>query len=297
MLFPDLDDLADFMVNFERNKTRQLVFLQSDVLHSHHEPNGLLGLESLAPGSSHPHQAHHGFQYEPSLMLSESSSASCAAIKAKARSLASSATKYTLLFDTGGVSIISSHSSDPPRRGPQPLHRERPPIPLNMVPHELPCDFENFSGCRASFRHDQVDDLVEHVATQHLNNNLPKHCKCQFCDVVEFVALPDTPDNRRDCFRSRTIHHIMHFQEGLTKRQMRPDFAFVDHLHDNNLITEASFIAAIQASELSLALRRRVEPKPGPVKRVRCEIMVASKWDKHNGRNPPRGKPSTNTGL
>ncbi|KEY72764.1 hypothetical protein S7711_02549 [Stachybotrys chartarum IBT 7711] len=294
---PDLDDVPDFIVNFQRNRTPRLMFLQPDVLNSHHEPNGLLGLESLAPAPSHPHQVHHGFQYETSLMLSESSSASRAAVKAKARSLASSATKCTLIFDSGGASVISSHSSDPSRRGPQPLHRERPPIPLNMVPHELPCDFESFSDCQDSFRHDQVDDLVEHVATQHLNNNLPRHSKCQFCDAVEFVARPDTPENRRDCFRSRTIHHAMHFQEGLTKHQMRPDFAFVDHLRDNNLINEASFLAAIQASELSRALRRQVEPKPGPVKRVRCEVMVASRWDKHNGRNPPRPKPSTNTGL
>ncbi|KAL6860964.1 hypothetical protein J3F83DRAFT_310134 [Trichoderma novae-zelandiae] len=137
-------------------------------------------------------------------------------------SVASGESRRSSIFDSPGYS--SSTSSVPPGR-------RRP----------LPCEYYWYGYCEETFDLHDIDGWVHHVATRHLDMILPTKCKCWFCDDLVFLAEPDTIHQRHLCYTARMHHIADHYRHGARTIDVRPDFDFLDHLWENDLISRRDF--------------------------------------------------------
>ncbi|OAA44297.1 hypothetical protein NOR_04025 [Metarhizium rileyi] len=163
----------------------------------------------------------------------------------RAPSLATSATGMSPAFDTfDSSSVYSSCTDPPPLYGPEAAGRQRPAM-FDDIPSLLllPCEFEKFSGCSMTFSIDDENRWINHIINEHLHGCLPKFSICWFCDGrdAEFRCLTNQTEAQISCYRRRMYHIADHFRYGKTAADIRPDFHFLDHLHNHQLIDEAVF--------------------------------------------------------
>ncbi|KAM5348597.1 hypothetical protein ACJ41O_008421 [Fusarium nematophilum] len=197
--------------------------------------------------------------YPPSLMLSEHAVTPVPSTRSITSSSAiSGSTRLSSCFDrpyytrtntnTAASSIsTTTAAAPPPRRGPTPPLRQRPALPTACP---LVCEFIGYDGCDAVFDPDDEERWVAHVAGRHLRNIFPLVCGCWFCDDAEFEAASGSHADREACYRGRMRHIAWHFRNGWSVDQMRPDFFFLDHVHDYGLITEDMFQRATRFHEI-----------------------------------------------
>ncbi|RDA87349.1 hypothetical protein CP532_2652 [Ophiocordyceps camponoti-leonardi (nom. inval.)] len=188
--------------------------------------------------------------YQASLLLSEPGPSKSIPVKsaqaAASSSLSSSATPRSSIFDPFDGQSVYSASTAPPRQGPEPLHRQRAPVP-DFSATWLPCEFHRLSRCQERFAVEDVDIWIQHIVRDHLGGKLPSYCICWFCDRVDFRAGPDRAEN----YQRRMRHIASHIRdEGKTAAEVRWDFHFLDHLHHHGLVSEPVFHWATQQSEL-----------------------------------------------
>ncbi|PHH84398.1 hypothetical protein CDD83_2000 [Cordyceps sp. RAO-2017] len=164
-------------------------------------------------------------------------------------SLTSSATPASAIFDAADGQSLYSVSTAPPVRGPEPLHRQRAPVP-DFAASWLPCEFRKLSSCPRNFAFDQVDVWIRHIVDEHLQGFLPSHCLCWFCDGVAFQAASGRNEDLETAYYRRMEHIALHFFGGQKAEGIRPDFHFLDHVHDHGLISEESFQREKRRSEL-----------------------------------------------
>ncbi|KAK7948226.1 uncharacterized protein PG986_009112 [Apiospora aurea] len=104
----------------------------------------------------------------------------------------------------------------------------------------LPCEYARLGLCNETFGPEETDFWEWHVGTQHLQDNLPPHCICWFCDQ-EFSARNHNVDEREN-FRFRLEHirdHII--QERLAAQDMRPDYFLLEHMYRNGLLEKVHY--------------------------------------------------------
>ncbi|KAH8161288.1 hypothetical protein CIB48_g6952 [Xylaria polymorpha] len=103
----------------------------------------------------------------------------------------------------------------------------------------LPCEFVGYSGCDRTFAMDDVDNWIEHIISDHLQENLPNQVVCWFCDdwIFDYKNVGD----RRANFENRMWHIREHFLDGMTAHNMRPDHHFNTHLQNFGLIPEHAY--------------------------------------------------------
>lgn len=155
------------------------------------------------------------------------------------------------IFDTVDSYSTYSASTAPPQRGPEPLQRQRAPVPDFAAPW-FPCEFRKLSGCEERFGRDEVEAWIQHMAGMHLQGNLPTFCICWFCDGVVFQAVSERPEDLEMAYRTRMRHIASHFCHGKTAADVRWDFHFLDHVHSHGLITESVFQWATRQGELRM---------------------------------------------
>ncbi|KAL6889890.1 hypothetical protein HDV57DRAFT_346895 [Trichoderma longibrachiatum] len=185
-------------------------------------------------------------------------------------SVASGETRRSSIFDTPGYS--SSTSSVLPGRQ-----------------QRLPCEFFWYGDCEETFGLHDINGWVHHVATQHLDMILPTKCKCWFCDEWVFLAEPEDFQQRDLCYTAR-IHHIAeHYRQGAMTTDVRPDFDFLDHLWENDLISRRDFQYMKDYHEAPQP-RNGINPIPtAPSARSTVAVAVAVEVrPRHRGRRESR---------
>lgn len=188
--------------------------------------------------------------YYADLMFDEPSPPTEARTERGTPSWASSATRRSPAFDGPGGSSVCSRSTAPPLSGPEPVTRQRPVVPED-IPRWLPCEFRRYSGCGANFSFAQVNVWIDHIIDEHLRGSFPNYSVCWFCNPAEFIPASNRTDEKRDCYRQRMYHIASHFfVDGMTAFHIRPDFHFLDHIHDHHLIDEITFQRERQRGEL-----------------------------------------------
>ncbi|KAI9155371.1 hypothetical protein HJFPF1_07953 [Paramyrothecium foliicola] len=222
-------------------------------------------------------------RYKASLMLSDSdgrgrgTAASLVGTESATPSLATSGSRLQCrIFDKKLALSETTASTAPPRRGVQPPQLQRPMVPIPNMAYrvQLPCEFATFSGCEMHFSTNEVDAWIQHIVTAHLQGLLPSYTVCWFCER-EFHAQLDTPADRARCYSSRMRHHVEHFLEGVTAAQRRPDFHFLDHIHDHGLIADNTFHLARQETELNgLGVRINTQPPTARCPSSQCAIVI-----------------------
>ncbi|KAH0495483.1 hypothetical protein TgHK011_009032 [Trichoderma gracile] len=181
-------------------------------------------------------------------------------------SVASGESRRSSVFDTPGYS--SSASSVPP--GPQ---------------RWLPCEFFWYGDCEEIFDLHDIDGWIYHVAVHHLNMVLPAKCKCWFCDDWVFLAETDTFQQRELCYIDRMHHIADHYRRGATTIDVRPDFDFLDHLWEHDLISRRDFQYMKDYHEAPQP-KNGINPIPtAPSARSPAEVAVAVEV-----RPRPRGR-------
>ncbi|KOS19429.1 hypothetical protein ESCO_001020 [Escovopsis weberi] len=115
----------------------------------------------------------------------------------------------------------------------------------------IPCEFHwrLLGDCEARFRPTDIDGLIQHVVSQHLECKLPRKAACWFCDEVVFQAQSEEFDAEMYNFGTRTRHIAQHFSGGKTVWDIRPDHYFLDHLIRHGLINQADFELATKYHE------------------------------------------------
>ncbi|POR35695.1 Uncharacterized protein TPAR_04107 [Tolypocladium paradoxum] len=202
-------------------------------------------------GQGGPFVAASGPYYAPEIVLSEPRAPSLPRTERDTTSLASSATPRSAMFDGFDSYSAYSTSTAPPRRGHEPPHRQRAAVPDAPVTW-LPCEFRRLSGCGANFALDDVEPWIEHMIAQHLERNFPEKCICWFCDHADFRAASGLQEDKEKAYRRRMHHIAEHFRNGKTALDIRWDFHFLDHVHNQHLIEEHVFQWATRQSELRL---------------------------------------------
>lgn len=118
---------------------------------------------------------------------------------------------------------------------------QHPFVPPPPPPPSLPCEFRQYSGCRASFALDDVTHWINHIVTVHLDGRYPRHSSCWFCNRT-YEASSDSSKDKKKYFVRRMQHIAGHWQQGeMTWDNMRPDFHFIDHIYRERIIGEAEY--------------------------------------------------------
>ncbi|KAK4189908.1 hypothetical protein QBC35DRAFT_124347 [Podospora australis] len=114
---------------------------------------------------------------------------------------------------------------------------------------QLWCEFQDLHNCNARFQLDEQRAWIEHHV-EHLFNRYPRQSTCWFCNDPPFVA--DRPLDAYSKFVERMQHIHRHIIEddGLTNESVRPDFHFLNHLHNEGLIDEETYRHAMNYDEL-----------------------------------------------
>ncbi|KAJ3525546.1 hypothetical protein NM208_g11594 [Fusarium decemcellulare] len=183
--------------------------------------------------------------YAPELMFSDQGSAVPSA-RSTNRSTMSRSTYTSSCFDRSRTWASNSVSTAPSHRGPFPLRHQPATFPTASL---LVCEFVGFGGCGAVFSPEDEEGWIAHIANQHLGNIFPRVCVCWFCNEPAFRSVSKSLADREACYRERMHHIASHFRSGRTRDDIRPDFFFLDHVHDHRLITEEMFQRATQYHE------------------------------------------------
>ncbi|KAF5667607.1 hypothetical protein FHETE_5665 [Fusarium heterosporum] len=168
--------------------------------------------------------AMHPTYYAPSLMFSDQS-ANGPPTQSIDMSTASSSTLMSSCFD--------SHRPVAPRTASV---LTEPPVYPPLV-----CEFIGLGGCNEVF--DSFNDeagWIAHISDVHLRNIFPAVCICWFCDRT-FKAQSYSQADAEACYRKRMHHIAKHIRNDVPRGQMRPDFFFLNHVHDYGLIDEEMF--------------------------------------------------------
>ncbi|PTB61813.1 hypothetical protein BBK36DRAFT_1190443 [Trichoderma citrinoviride] len=185
-------------------------------------------------------------------------------------SVVSGETRRSSIFDQPGYS--SSTSSVLPGRQ-----------------RRLPCEFYWYGDCEETFDLHDIDGWVRHVADRHLDMMLPANCKCWFCDDWVFRAEPDTVQERQLCYTDRMHHIADHYRHGARTIDVRPDFDFLDHLWEHDLISRGDF-QYIKDFHEAPQPRHGINPMPAaPGSRSSAAVAVAVEVrPRHRGRRESR---------
>jgi hypothetical protein len=112
------------------------------------------------------------------------------------------------------------------------------PVPISP---SLVCEFIGLGGCDEVFDSSNEAGWIAHIAEMHLHHMFPATCICWFCDRT-FRAPSYSRADTEACYGKRMHHIAKHLRDNLAPRsQMRPDFYFLNHLHDCGLIDEEMF--------------------------------------------------------
>lgn len=157
----------------------------------------------------------------------------------------------------------------------------------------LPCEFawEPYGKCDRYFNPLETDSWIDHVISNHLNDQLPSKALCWFCDDIEF----DSKDfgDRRATFDARMDHIRAHIYDGKTIRDIRPDFHFLEHMRKYNLITSEEAKRVRNYTEGTL-LEDIYEHDFEPAelvrkKEIRAQVIIDhQKEDRNRKRHYPR---------
>lgn len=149
-----------------------------------------------------------------------------------------------------------------------------PPLPQERS-SPLLCEFVRYSKCRAIFDPDDVEGWIKHNAKEHLKKEYPVYSICWFCDDYTFRASTDSRDGRRHAYHDRMRHIAEHFHEGWTGEDMRPDFFFLDHLHENKLISSRAFEKATARHEVPQPSGMELHPHGWrPSRQTRADVYA-----------------------
>ncbi|KAF5649719.1 uncharacterized protein FTJAE_828 [Fusarium tjaetaba] len=180
--------------------------------------------------------------YAPSLMLSERDN-NDTPTQSISMSTASSSTFMSSCFDRPTPQTSSVYTEPPPVAS---LSESQPYV----TPSLLTCEFLGFGDCDVVFDLNDESRWITHIADFHLRNIFPTACICWFCDRT-FRASSHSQADAETCYRKRMHHISKHFRNGLSGRQMRPDFFLLDHLYQNRLINEEMYQRARDYHEAS----------------------------------------------
>ncbi|KAK2605972.1 hypothetical protein QQS21_003598 [Conoideocrella luteorostrata] len=165
-----------------------------------------------------------------------------------------SVTPHSAAFDAfHQPSTYSTLTTLPSNHGIKPQQPIIPQVSQGL----LPCEFKNLSGCDMVFQFLEVDQWIEHMINEHLVACFPTYSICWFCDVATFDGSSSGAAGRSQLYRQRMHHIATHFYAGKIAAEIRPDFFFLDHLHENNLINEETFQRAKRRGELPDMLHAR----------------------------------------
>ncbi|KAK3175531.1 hypothetical protein K4F52_010187 [Lecanicillium sp. MT-2017a] len=166
---------------------------------------------------------------------------------------------------------------------------EEPANPEDLI--RLPCEFIAYANCGLEYRLGEVDDWIRHISVDHLHSILPRTAVCWFCDRSHgrYDVQDDgeiSQQRLEEHFRSRMLHIAEHFRAGMTVPNMRPDFAFLDHIHDNGFISEDMFQIAKAYSEVKNP--ELVTFNDIPFKKVKQDREIHVERRSRNGNREPR---------
>ncbi|KAJ4127216.1 hypothetical protein NW768_008843 [Fusarium equiseti] len=171
--------------------------------------------------------------YAASLMFSdEAANSHTTPTQSVSMSNTSSETYMSSCFDMPTAQTFSAYIEFPPAS----ITYQQTSVP----PSPLVCEFVRYTGCNAVFDSNDESGWIEHNVNSHLGDTFPAVCVCWFCDR-EFKASSKSWTGTEACYRERMHHIAKHFRKGVTGRQMRPDFFFLDHVHKYGLIDEETF--------------------------------------------------------
>ncbi|KAI2642095.1 hypothetical protein GGS21DRAFT_290329 [Xylaria nigripes] len=107
-----------------------------------------------------------------------------------------------------------------------------------FFPRRLPCEFWGYSHCDQNFALTEVQAWIEHIITEHLENQLPRRAICWICDDEVFDAKDG---DRRINFYRRMLHIRDHYAEGAITPIIRPDHYFNTHVGDAGLVPQSGY--------------------------------------------------------
>ncbi|OHE97637.1 hypothetical protein CORC01_07052 [Colletotrichum orchidophilum] len=153
-----------------------------------------------------------------------------------------------------------------------------PPPSRNM----LYCEFQPWTGCQEQFRLDDVDSWIRHTEDNHLRGEYPAKCVCWFCDDHVYNVGQRYADPGENF--SQRMHHIAHHMlyDGYRFEQRRPDFSFVEHLHQTGKLTLQDFQQATSASEGPRV--QGVYPSGWRPVREEADVVVAGRGRRRRNR-------------
>jgi hypothetical protein len=160
--------------------------------------------------------------YATSLMLSDQTT-NGPPTQSTNMSIASSATYVSSCFD---------------KPTPRTTYVLTDPAPISPL---LVCEFIGLGGCDEVFDSTNEAGWIAHIAEVHLHYMFPATCICWYCDRT-FRAPSYSQADTEACYRKRMHHIAKHLRDNPAPgSQMRPDFYFLNHLHDCGLIDEEMF--------------------------------------------------------
>lgn len=113
----------------------------------------------------------------------------------------------------------------------------------------LPCEFVGYSNCHSTFDPRDTELWIEHIVSEHLHGKMPLKCVCWFCDDFEFDVEKHAIDRYANYFR-RMEHIREHvLEDHLSIHHIRPDYHFLEHLKNHNLISDVIYELARELDE------------------------------------------------
>jgi hypothetical protein len=122
-------------------------------------------------------------------------------------------------------------------------NEETQALPLRTNHKGFACPFRPISDCNVLSTPEGFDQWYAHSISHFGNYPPPIHTICIFCDTTFQHNDPWR------CWRERMHHIADHFEDGYPIEHARPDFALLDHLRDNSLITNEQYENAIKSQE------------------------------------------------
>ncbi|KID83242.1 nicotinamide N-methyltransferase [Metarhizium guizhouense ARSEF 977] len=175
------------------------------------------------------------------------------------------------LLDSDHSSVHPMYTAHPPKYGPKPGGSQLSKVyEYSLI--LLPCEFRKLSGCQTQFALHHKDLWIDHIIDEHLHGCCPRVSVCWFCDKSVFRSDLNHKYDKQEYFRRRMYHIATHFKEGMTAADIRPDFYFLDHLYEHNLIDESTFKSAKKLGEFPGGYF----PRPPGGYETQSEVVVES---------------------
>ncbi|RKK78790.1 hypothetical protein BFJ69_g5265 [Fusarium oxysporum] len=240
--------------------------------------NGFITQHNAMRGQRHTRDAIPAMipsYYAPSLMLSEGDN-NGTPTQSISMSTASSSTFMSSCFDRPTPQTSSVYTEPPPATT---VPQSQPYV----TPSLLTCEFLGFGDCDFVFDLNDESRWIAHIADFHLRNIFPTVCICWFCDRT-FRSSSHNQADAEACYRKRMHHIAKHFRNGLSGRQMRPDFFLLDHLYQNRLIDEEMYQRARAYHEASQVQIQNLYPAGWrPDHRNQEPAVVEASRSRHRG--------------